>query len=288
MTLNICVSQMRKLSAFIRLIRPVNCVMMGVAVIAGASLVTNPSFSAELLLAFVTSFTLTAASMAINDYYDRDIDAINEPQRPIPSGMIKPRESLFLALVLGVIGFVAAFGTNTYCLIVAVVAWIVSVAYVTKGKRTGLLGNLLVSTCVVIPFIYGGFAVAGLEMTTMIFVTIAFLSNTGREVAKDIVDIEGDESQNMKTIPVVYGERAAAFVSSILFMLAVVLSPLPWLLGLVSLWFIPPIILTDVGLIWCSFSIARDYSRNNARRVKNLVLLWFLTGLVGFVAGSFG
>ena len=288
MTLNICVSQMRKLSAFIRLIRPVNCVMMGVAVIAGASLVTNPSFSAELLLAFVTSFTLTAASMAINDYYDRDIDAINEPQRPIPSGMIKPRESLFLALVLGVIGFVAAFGTNTYCLIVAVVAWIVSVAYVTKGKRTGLLGNLLVSTCVVIPFIYGGFAVAGLEMTTMIFVTIAFLSNTGREVAKDIVDIEGDESQNMKTIPVVYGERAAAFVSSILFMLAVVLSALPWLLGLVSLWFIPPIILTDVGLIWCSFSIARDYSRNNARRVKNLVLLWFLTGLVGFVAGSFG
>ena len=288
MTLNICVSQMRKLSAFIRLIRPVNCVMMGVAVIAGASLVTNPSFSAEQLLAFVTSFTLTAASMAINDYYDRDIDAINEPQRPIPSGMIKPRESLFLALVLGVIGFVAAFGTNTYCLIVAVVAWIVSVAYVTKGKRTGLLGNLLVSTCVVIPFIYGGFAVAGLEMTTMIFVTIAFLSNTGREVVKDIVDIEGDESQNMKTIPVVYGERAAAFVSSILFMLAVVLSALPWLLGLVSLWFIPPIILTDVGLIWCSFSIARDYSRNNARRVKNLVLLWFLTGLVGFVAGSFG
>lgn len=266
--------------------------MMGVAVIAGASLVTYPGFSvnhaSNLLLAFVTSFTLTAASMAINDYYDRDIDAINEPQRPIPSGVIKPGESLLLALVLGVIGFAAAFGTNAYCLIVAVVAWIVSVAYVTKGKRTGLLGNLLVSTCVVIPFIYGGFAVGRPEMATGIFVTLAFLSNTGREVAKDIVDIEGDESQNIKTIPVVYGERGAAFVSSILLMLAVVLSPLPWLLGLVSLWFIPPIILTDVGLVWCSFSIARDYSRNNARRVKNLVLLWFLTGLVGFVAGSFG
>jgi len=279
---------MGKLSAFLRLIRPVNCVMMGFAVIVGASLVTYPNFSTNLLLAFITSFTLTATSMAINDYYDRDIDAINEPQRPIPSGAISPKEALFLALVLSVIGFVAAFGTNVYCLIVAAIAWIVSVTYVTKGKRTGLPGNLLVSTCVVIPFIYGGFAAGSPELTTMIFVAIAFLSNTGREVAKDIVDIEGDNSQDIKTIPVVHGERVAAFVSSIFFILAVALSPLPWLLKLVSPWFLPPVILTDAGLVWSSFSLARDHSRNNARRVKNLVLIWFLTGLLGFVAGSIG
>ncbi len=279
---------MGKLSAFLRLIRPVNCVMMGFAVIVGASLVTYPNFSTNLLLAFITSFTLTAASMTINDYYDRDIDAINEPQRPIPSGAISPKEALFLALVLSVIGFVAAFGTNVYCLIVAAIAWIVSVTYVTKGKRTGLPGNLLVSTCVVIPFIYGGFAAGRPELTTMIFVAIAFFSNTGREVAKDIVDTEGDKSQDIKTIPVVYGERVAAFVSSIFFILAVALSPLPWLLELVSPWFLPPVILTDAGLVWSSFSLARDHSRNNARRVKNLVLIWFLTGLLGFVAGSIG
>ena len=279
---------MGKLSAFLRLIRPVNCVMMGFAVIVGASLVTYPNFSTNLLLAFITSFTLTAASMTINDYYDRDIDAINEPQRPIPSGAISPKEALFLALVLSVIGFMAAFGTNVYCLIVAAIAWIVSVTYVTKGKRTGLPGNLLVSTCVVIPFIYGGFAAGRPELTTMIFVAIAFFSNTGREVAKDIVDTEGDKSQDIKTIPVVYGERVAAFVSSIFFILAVALSPLPWLLELVSPWFLPPVILTDAGLVWSSFSLARDHSRNNARRVKNLALIWFLTGLLGFVAGSIG
>jgi len=279
---------MGKLNAFLRLIRPVNCVMMGFAVIVGASFVTYPNFSTNLLLGFITSFTLTAASMAINDYYDRDIDAINEPQRPIPSGAISPKEALFLALVLSVIGFMAAFGTNVPCLIVAGIAWIVSVTYVTKGKRTGLFGNLLVSTCVVIPFIYGGFVAGRPELTTMMFVTIAFLSNTGREMAKDIVDVEGDRSQDMKTIPVVYGDRVAAFVSSIFFILAVALSPLPWLLELVSSWFLPLVVLTDVGLIWSSFSLIRDHSRNNARGVKNLVLVWFLTGLLGFVAGSIG
>lgn len=262
--------------------------MMGFAVIVGASLVSSLNFSMNLLLGFVTSFTLTAASMAINDYYDRDIDAINEPNRPIPSGAISPKEALFLALVLSVIGFIAAFRTNMQCLMVAVVAWIVSVTYVTKGKRTGFPGNLLVSTCVVIPFIYGGFAAGRPELTTMIFVAIAFLSNTGREVAKDIVDIEGDKSQDIKTIPVLYGKRAAAFVSSIFFILAVALSPLPWLLKLVSPWFLPLVILTDAGLVWSSFSLTRDHSRNNARRIKNLVLIWFLTGLLGFVAGRIG
>jgi geranylgeranylglycerol-phosphate geranylgeranyltransferase len=262
--------------------------MMGLAAIVGASLVTYRNFSANLLLAFVTSFTLTAASMAINDYYDRNIDAINEPQRPVPSGAISPKEALFLALILSVIGLTAAIGTNVPCLIVAVIAWVVSVTYVTRGKRTGLPGNLLVSTCVVIPFIYGGFAVGNPELTTMIFVVIAFLSNTGREVTKDIVDVDGDKSQDIKTIPVVYGDRISAFVSSIFFVLAVALSPLPWLLKLVSPWFLPLVILTDAGLIWSSFSLARDHSRNNARRVKNLALIWFLTGLLGFVAGSIG
>jgi len=279
---------MGKLNAFLRLIRPVNCAMIGLAVIVGASLVSSLDFSTNLLLGFITSFTLTAASMAINDYYDKDIDAINEPQRPIPSGAISPKEALLLALVLSVIGFVAALGTNLQCLIVAVIAWVVSVTYVTMGKRTGLFGNFLVSTCVVIPFVYGGFVAGSPELTTIMFVAIAFLSNTGREVAKDIVDVEGDRSQDIKTIPVVYGDRVAAFVSSIFFVLAVALSPLLWLLELVSSWFLPLVILTDAGLIWSSFSLVQDHSRNNVRRVKNMVLLWFLTGLLGFVAGSIG
>ena len=279
---------MGKLNAFLRLIRPVNCAMIGLAVIVGASLVSSLDFSTNLLLGFITSFTLTAASMAINDYYDKDIDAINEPQRPIPSGAISPKEALALALVLSVIGFVAALGTNLQCLIVAVIAWVVSVTYVTMGKRTGLFGNFLVSTCVVIPFVYGGFVAGSPELTTIMFVAIAFLSNTGREVAKDIVDVEGDRSQDIKTIPVVYGDRVAAFVSSIFFVLAVALSPLLWLVELVSSWFLPLVILTDAGLIWSSFSLVQDHSRNNVRRVKNMVLLWFLTGLLGFVAGSIG
>ena len=279
---------MGKPSGFLRIIRPLNCLMMGFAVIVGASLVSALNFSINLILGFVTSFTLTGASMAINDYYDREIDAINEPNRPIPSGAVSPKEALSFAAVLSLVGFAAALMTSESCLIVAVIAWIVFVTYTTKGKRTGLPGNLLVSTCVVIPFIYGGFVVENLRLSVILFAAMAFLSNTGREVAKGIVDVEGDSSQNVRTIALLFGERTAAVLSSILSVLAVSLSPLPWLWDLVSDWFLPFVILTDAGLIVSSISLLRDCSRKNARRVKNLNLLWFTTGLLAFIAGTFG
>jgi len=282
--------RMNKLSGFLRLIRPLNCVMMGFAVIVGASLVASLNVSANLLLGFITSFTLTGASMAINDYYDRAIDAINEPHRPIPSGAVSPKEALSFATVLSILGFVAAAGTNFpdfSCLGVAAIAWIVSVTYVTRGKRTGLLGNLLVSTCVVIPIIYGSFVAQDPQVTIVLFTAIAFLSVTGREIAKGIVDVEGDQAQDIGTIAVRHGEKTAAVASSAFLAFAVALTPLPWVLGLVSPWYLPFAIMTDVGLIWSCIALLRDASRDNARRVKNQILLWFIVGLVAFISGTF-
>jgi geranylgeranylglycerol-phosphate geranylgeranyltransferase len=266
---------------------------MGFAVIVGASLATRGIFSSQVFLSlffgFVTAFTLTGASMAINDYYDRNIDAINEPNRPIPRGAISPKQALLYAFILTVIGFVAAFFTNIPSLIIAILSWVVFAAYATKGKKTGLLGNFLVSICVAVPFIYGSFVVGkGFEIAIILFAIMAFLSNTGREVAKGIVDVEGDKSQNIRTLAVRYGEKTAAAVVSIFFVLAVVLSPLPLLLNLVSSLFLPLVAVTDIGLIASSILLIRDYSKKNAKKIKNLVLIWFLSGLLAFIAGTFG
>jgi len=139
---------------------------------------------------------------------------------------------------------------------------------------------------VVIPFVYGGLAVGQLETSTLLFVAIAFLSNTGREITKGIVDIEGDKPHNIKTIAVTHGERTAAFVAAAFSLLAVSLSPLPWMWGLVSDLFLPPVILTDMGLVVSAILLLRDYSRTNAKKIKNLGLVWFVTGLLAFILGT--
>jgi len=281
---------MGKVGGYVRLMRPINCLMMGFAVVAGAVLV-RPQFSSVLWLnlfyGFATGFMLTAASMAINDYYDREIDAINEPNRPIPSGLIKPQEALAFAFILTVIGFTTAYLTNLSCFFIAVIAWVVFVTYTTVGKRSGLPGNFLVSTCVSTPFIYGCYAIAGaIEPNVLIFASMVFLSITGREITKGIVDVKGDKVQNVKTLAVRYGEEAAAVVAVLFYISAVLLSPIPWFLSLVSLWFIPFVAITDFGLVTSSVMLLKNYSRENARKVKNMVLLWSIFGLLAFVIGA--
>ncbi len=283
---------MSKFSGYLRLMRPVNCFMMGLAVIVGAALASPTRVSSDwlsIMYGCITGFALTAASMAINDYYDRAIDAINEPKRPIPSGVIKPKEALAFASVLTAIGFVAAYLTNTanpLPLFTAIIAWGIFTTYTTIGKRSGLPGNLLVSACVATPFIYGSVALtAGVELNVLLFASMAFLSNTGREVTKGIVDVEGDKTQNVKTLAVRYGEKNAAAVAIVFFLAAVLLSPIPWLLGLVSMWFVPFVLVTDVGLAVSSFMLFRDHSREKARKIKNTVLLWFVFGLLAFIFG---
>ncbi|PVX23858.1 MAG: hypothetical protein CW691_09475 [Candidatus Bathyarchaeum sp.] len=277
---------MGKLIGFLQIIRPLNCIMMGFAVIVGASLVSSLSLSLNLILGFITSFALTAASMVINDFYDRKIDAINEPNRPIPRGDVTPKQALIFALVVSIIGLLSASKTNMPSLVAAAIAWIISITYITKGKGTGLPGNFLVSATVVIPFIYGGLAVGQLETSTLLFVAIVFFSNTSREVTKGIVDVEGDKSHKIRTIAVTYGERSAAIVAAGFSFLAVCLSPLPWIWGLVSDLFLAPVILTDIGLIASSILLLKDHSRKNAKKIKNLNLAWFITGLVAFILGT--
>jgi len=275
---------------FVMLIRPVNCGMMGFAVIVGAALAGNETLfqlHQGLFLGFATGFFLTAATMTINDYYDRKIDAINEPRRPIPSGLVRPNEALAYASVLTALGFASAALTNWQSLLTASFSWAVFVLYTTKGKSTGLPGNLMVSFCIAVPFIYGGFAVGkSLLLTTSIFVATVFLSNTGREITKGIIDIEGDKENNIGTIAVLCGEGKAAFAAAAFYFSAILLTPIPWILGLVSFWYLPFVALTDFGLASASIALLLNPSREKARKAKSQNLLWFSIGLLAFVTGT--
>ena len=281
---------MNKLGSFLKLMRPVNCAIMGFAVLAGAVLAT-PQLSSlnwlNLLYGFLTGFTFCAAAMVINDYYDRNIDAINEPTRPIPSGTVKIREALaFMVILLG-LGFIFA-SVQILWLVVATASLAVTAAYITVGKRSGLPGNFLVSACVAIPFIYGSIVATGtLELNVVLFASMAFLSNTGREITKGIVDIKGDNAEGIKTLAVRFGEKNAAIVAVVFYIFAVALTPVTWFLDLVGIWFIPFVLVTDVGLMVCSALLLLDHSREKARRIKNVVLLLFSIGLLAYIFGSF-
>jgi len=279
---------MGRLGGFLRILRPVNSVMMGVGILVG--FVVAARFNSTLLLtplalAFVTGFTLTGSAMVINDYFDREIDDVNEPTRPIPSGDVKPNEAIVYSVALSIVGLTAAYFTSIETLGIAVFSWLVMISYSAWGKRTGFPGNLMVSTCIALPFVYGG-VIAGNVSTALLFSLLAFLSNTGREVTKGIVDTEGDKARGVRTIAVSFGSEKAAYLASLFYVVAVAASTAPILLGYVSYWYLPFVAVTDIGLLYGAVMLIRDHSRETSRRVKNQVLYWMLFGLLAFAAGS--
>ncbi|MEJ5292026.1 MAG: geranylgeranylglycerol-phosphate geranylgeranyltransferase [Candidatus Methanosuratincola sp.] len=276
------------LVAILRLVRPTDSLMMGLAVIIGEIAVLGriPSFF-EMGLGFSVSFFLTASSMAMNDYVDLEIDRVNQPGRPLPSGAISKTVALIISALTGAIGILSALPFKERAVFVAVLTFVVSALYNFYGKRTGIWGNLMVSYCVAMPFLYGGIVILGsVNVTSVTFFLLAFLANTGREVTKGIADTEGDMLRGIRTVAVVRGERAAALVSAFFYLAAVAITPFPYVFEQLSLAYILLVVPVDMGFAYSSYRIIKDSRKESALKVKTQVRYWMILALVAFLAGS--
>ncbi len=271
----------------IRMIRPVNCIMMGLAVIIGEVMALGGGFRFwAASVGFVVGFVLLGAAMITNDYFDLDIDRVNQPQRPLPSGVVKPAQALWVAAILIVVGLLLAALINVYTLAIAALSQILMAYYNARGKKTGLLGNGIVSFNVAVPFVFGGFAIGNMNLALGFFALLSFLSSLGREVTKGIADIPGDSKIGARTVAVKSGPKAASRVAALFFLLAVLLSILPLVTRVVSWLYIPWVIACDVGFVYTSLSLLTNSTEENARRQKKLALVWMMFGLLAFLFGA--
>ncbi len=276
-----------RLVATLSIIRPINCFMIGFAVVVGELITLGkiPLLHEALLGASAASF-LMAGTMAINDYYDLEIDRINSPSKPLPLGSLTPHQALMIGVIAGAMGLAASALLNICSFAIAVFAFSLMLFYNTRGKKTGLFGNVLVSTCIGLPFIFGGAVVGKITFVLVFFALMSFTANLGREVAKGIVDIEGDRSRMVNTVAVAYGSRKASQLAATLYFVAVGLSSMPPALSLVGMAYLPLVLISDIGFVSSGISLMRKHDRANAKRIKNKSLIWMFLGLLAFVAGS--
>ena len=279
-------STVQKIVGLLTMMRLPNCVMIGFAVLVGEIMSSSIVPARAVFYGFMAGFFLLAASIVVNDYFDRDNDLVNEPERPLPSGVVSTKEALSFAAILGSLGFLSASKTGFATLLIAVLSLVIMISYSARLKKTGLLGNVLVSTNVAIPFVYGGVAVASLNWSLAIFALLAFLSSIGREIMKGIVDVPGDTSRGVRSIAVTKGNMVAGKYGATLFLAAVALSALPLLFGLVTYYYIPLVVICDLGFVLTAYSILSNPSPGNAKRSKKYILLWMTFGLLAFVVGS--
>jgi chlorophyll synthase len=205
--------------------------------------ITGSEQIAENLPVFFLGLLLTgplvcASSQAVNDWYDRHVDAINEPNRPIPSGRIPGRWGLYIALIwsfislwvgsfLGAIGFVAT-------LLALVLAWFYSMPPI-RFKNNGWLGNLACGVSYEgLAWVTGATLLSGGALPSKPSLLLAGLysaSAHGIMTLNDFKAIEGDRQMGVRSLPVQLGAFKAAQVSALMMLLPQLL-----VLGLLLFW----------------------------------------------------
>lgn len=223
----------------------------GVCVIIGEIIALGrfPSLL-KLFLGFAWGFFLSSPAMIMNDYFDIEVDKVNSPHRPIPSGLISPAETINLAMFTTLIGLAASAFINKSAILLYIIFWIVGFLYNWKLKEMGLLGNLLVNCSVAITFILGGIAVGKpWNEAVWTFSLIVFFFDLGEEIASDVMDIEGDRKRNVKSLAVLIGEKNALGISASLFILVIILSFRPVLLNLLGTSYLLIITITDMLIL---------------------------------------
>jgi geranylgeranylglycerol-phosphate geranylgeranyltransferase len=248
------------------------------------------SYNFELMgLASITVALTSMGGFAINDYFDRESDAIVKPDRPIPSNQITPLGAIQISVVLFLAGLGVAATINLLALGIAAFATVGLILYAAFFKRrSGFVSNI------VIGLLAGTVITLFSEATVLRTVSVISLCSigfslliAGRNVFKDVAGVEGDIKIGVSSFAIKRGKRAAAKVGVLLCFFAIITSPLPYFVGVVSVAYLVPIALMSCMIFYVALSIFKKPSAENVKRQLKMFSASEILIPIALVAGIF-
>ena len=265
--------------------RPVNVLISILSIFVAAFITGTISPLAKVLLACFSGGIIMAASNTMNDYFDLDIDRVNRPKRPLVSGRLTPQFALRLAQLEFGLGIILGIFISFTAFLIALIISSLIIFYSYKLKRLPLVGNLMVSFATSMAFIYGGVAVNRIRQT-IVPAVFSFFYHFGREIIKDVQDMQGDATGGARTFPLVYGEKAALQLTTLNFIFLILLLPVPYLIRWYNLNYLLVIILGICPVLFFSlYSIWKDKSPDNLGKISTLLKADMPVGLLAIYLG---
>ncbi|MFA5313348.1 MAG: UbiA family prenyltransferase [Methanomassiliicoccales archaeon] len=248
--------------------------MMGVWVALGTDLVDS---YLEIISGAAVVFFFIAGGNALNDYVDREVDKVGHPERPIPSGRMTPETALRISAVCFVVSLLFSLLLNGPSIVVVLVAVALMLLYELRTKKAGLSGNITIGLLTAMLFLLGGTMVDMLDRT-YILAALAGLATLGREIVKDIEDMDADFDRN--TLPKRIGKRNASIVAAAVTLTAIALSAEPYLAGTFRLEYMLMVLVADAIFIYASV-IQFQNPRQGQRSAKYGMLVALSAFLIG-------
>jgi chlorophyll synthase len=188
----------------------------------------SPEDIAKLFSAMALSGPcLTGYTQTLNDFFDKDIDAINEPDRPIPSGAISEGQVTAQILLLLTFGVSIAYGLDVWVghyptpevTLLALFGSLISLAYSApplKLKQNGFFGNYaLGSSYIALPWLAGQAAFGNITPEVIGLTAFYSLAGFGIAIVNDFKAIDGDRESGINSIPVIFGMNASKYICAL-------------------------------------------------------------------------
>ncbi|MFW6458906.1 MAG: geranylgeranylglycerol-phosphate geranylgeranyltransferase [Halodesulfurarchaeum sp.] len=278
---------MGSIRGYLELTRPINSVAAGLLTLIGGFVASGVGGNQRALAVAVLATVLaTGAGNAINDYFDREIDAINDPDRPIPRGEISPRGAVGLSAGLFAVAISLAITLPPIAILIAVVNLLGLVGYTVFFKGRPGAGNALVAYLGGSTFLFGAAAVGQPRSGVELF-ALAALATFAREIIKDVEDIDGDRAEGLNTLPIAIGEQRALRIAGAALVGAVAASPLPYVTGLFGFAYLALVVPADLVMIAALLKSRADPTVSQ-QWLKYGMFLAALAFIVGRVSAVFG
>jgi len=275
---------MQQIKGLYKVSRPLTTLTGALAVVLGGYVAGTGEWF-NVTLAVVSTILISSSANAWNDLLDIEIDRINQPQRPLPSGQVTPRNAKIFSFTLAVISLIIAAFISWPAFLIALMANALLYLYSWKLKSTILLGNLVIAMVSASSALYGGVAAGNAGPSLWLF-AIIFVAILGREVLKTMADYDGDLNESVRTISTAWGRKAARIVFYILVGATLFMMLLPYILevykpiyGYIILLGVFPVILYVV------YRVSGERSGAQLEKMSQLMkydfLIWFAAVIFG-------
>jgi len=251
----------------------------GLSLLTAFAISKNPlslSLQTALMIFFSMAF-ITSAGFAINDYFDRESDAVIKPKRPIPSGALTLRQVIAISGTLFGAGLIMAFFINWLSFAIIAADSILLLIYsMTIKQKSGFMANVLVGVLTGTAFLYGQATITSPPTVNLISLSLypIALGTIGGNVLRDVISLDGDSRIGYPTLPQKIGIPKSAELAAIFFTLTGLLAPLPYFLGDFSVYYLPLILLWSALLIYSSFRLVTSASTvANVRKCERVVTM---------------
>jgi len=272
---------------YIKIARPANLLLVGTVVLIAATLFKPfPNFW-TFILVVLCPVLITAAGNTINDMCDIEIDRINKPDRPLPSGALNLGRAKVFMISVFILGNTAALLLGFWSLIISLFATALLFWYAYRLRHVALIGNVVVSFLSAMTFLFAAQAFGDMKRGYVPFL-LTFVLSLVREIVKDLEDLEGDEAHGSKTLPVIIGGTPTRVIAGLIAAFFIPLIPVPYVAEMYGKWYffmaIPGVAIPMLIMMVNLFQIKRKINYHQMAIILKVVMF---IGLASVFMGRF-